>query len=159
MTAREYSASTEHKCSEKAARETCARQSYLLRGRSALWSVMGLRVHPSTFLLGREGLAPDKALPEHNVLWPSITSPEGCAATACAGTLLWARQLMCRRFYWSAWAIQVFAEQSNDLPSKILVAEHKTSARRAWGLVAEHGDLVPRERDLLAGGLDDQRCS
>ena len=38
------------------------------------------------------------------------------------------------------------AEQSNDLPSSRLVAEHKTSACRARGLVAEHKDLELRKK-------------
>ena len=41
-----------------------------------------------------------------------------------------------------------FAEQSNDLPSIRLVAEHRFSTCRAQGLVAEHGVLEPREKGL-----------
>ena len=42
-----------------------------------------------------------------------------------------------------------FAEQSNDLPSSRLAAEHKASACRARGLVAENGGLVPRKKTYL----------
>ena len=143
----------------KTARETCARQSYLLRGRSALWLAWGLKAHTSIFLLGVGGLG-------HRRLYPSIfffgRAEQGQKAARqlpAREHLLWARQLMCRGPLGPFRLTKSFAEQSNDLPSIRLVAEHKVGACRAQGLVAEHGGLRAKEKDLLTGGLDDQKVS